>query len=263
MFLDKRIVVIMPAFNASRTLEQTVRDIPDGVIDEIIVIDDASDDGTVNIAKRLGVRVIAHPRNIGYGGAQKSGYRKALEIGADIVIMVHPDYQYSPGLVPAMASMVASGHYDMVLGSRISGGGALKGGMPLYKYLANRFLTCVENMALGIRLSEYHTGYRAYSRRLLETIPYERNSDGFLFDNEVIVQAVAFGCPIGEISCPTRYFPEASSIGLIESIRYGLGVLWTTVKYLLHKAGLLSAGLFREDTPREYSDREETLKTDK
>jgi len=235
MLLGKKIVVIMPAYNAELTLRKTVEDVPDGVVDAIVVIDDASKDLTVEIARQLELDVVVHPRNLGYGAAQKTGYSRALKKGADIIIMVHPDYQYSPNLIPAMASMVASGHYDMVLASRISGGGALKGGMPLYKYLANRFLTFVQNMVLGVRLSEYHTGYRAYSRRLLESIDYKSNSDGFLFDNEIILQAVKEGFSIGEISCPTRYFPEASSIDFFESIKYGLGVLRITLRFLFEK----------------------------
>ncbi len=235
MLLGKKVVVIMPAYNAELTLKRTVEEVPDGIVDGIVVIDDASKDLTVEIARQLGLDVIIHSSNLGYGAAQKTGYKRALQKGADIIIMVHPDYQYSPNLIPAMASMVASGHYDMVLASRISGGGALKGGMPLYKYLANRFLTFVQNLVLGIKLSEYHTGYRAYSRRLLESIDFEANSDGFLFDNQIILQAVKAGFNIGEISCPTRYFPEASSINFYESIRYGLGVLKITLKFLFQK----------------------------
>jgi len=225
MLQGKRIVVVLPAYNAAATLERTYREIPQDLVDEILLVDDASQDHTVSVAERLGVPTVIHPANRGYGGNQKTCYREALKLKADVFIMLHPDYQYSPKLIPAMASMVVSEEYDLVLGSRILGGMALKGGMPLYKYIANRFLTSVENMMTLAKLSEYHTGYRAFSRRVLETLPLEENSDDFVFDNQFIVQALYFGFGIGEISCPTRYFPEASMINFSRSIRYGLGVL--------------------------------------
>jgi len=200
-----RLVVVMPAYNAERTLRQTFDELPSNYVDETILVDDASRDATAAVARDLGLRTIIHPKNRGYGGNQKTCYTAALAAGADIVVMLHPDYQYSPRLVTAMASMVASGHYDIVLGSRILGGATLRGGMPRYKYLANRLLTFVENLALGVKLSEYHTGFRAYRRAVLETLPLEENSDDFVFDNELLVQAVAFGFTIGEISCPTKY----------------------------------------------------------
>lgn len=238
MILGNKLVVVMPAYNAEKTLRQTYAELPHEYVDEVVLVDDASGDNTARVAEELGIRTILHPINGGYGANQKTCYRKALELDADITVMVHPDYQYSPRLVTAMASMIVSGHYDVVLGSRILGGGALKGGMPRYKYISNRFLTALENMALGAKLSEYHTGYRAYSRKVLETLPLERNSDDFVFDNELLVQTVAFGFRIGEISCPAKYFPEASSISFWPSMRYGIGVLSTVCKYLLHRSGV-------------------------
>ncbi len=244
MILGKKLIVVMPAYNAEKTLRQTFKELPHDYVDDVILVDDASGDHTVSVARELGITTIIHPQNRGYGGNQKTCYREALRLGADIVVMVHPDYQYSPRLVTAMASMITSGHYDVVLGSRILGGMARKGGMPLYKYISNRFLTFVENLALGIKLSEYHTGYRAFNRTVLETLPLENNSDDFVFDNEMIVQAVFFGFKIGEVSCPTKYFEEASSINFSRSIQYGFGVLLTSFKYVLQKAGLLSSPLF-------------------
>jgi glycosyltransferase involved in cell wall biosynthesis len=238
MILGKKLVVIMPAYNAARTLRKTWEELPHEHVDEVILVDDASRDETGALARELGIRTVIHPRNTGYGGNQKTCYREALAHGADVVVMVHPDYQYSPRLVTAMASMITSGHYDVVLGSRILGGRALAGGMPLYKYVANRALTLVQNLALGAKLSEYHTGFRAFTREVLETVPLEANSDGFVFDAEVLVQAVHFGFRIGELSCPTRYFPEASSIGLGRSVGYGLGVLRTTALFLAARLGL-------------------------
>jgi glycosyltransferase involved in cell wall biosynthesis len=218
--------------------------LPHEYIDEIILVDDASQDRTAEISSELGIRTIIHRENIGYGGNQKTCYRESLRLGADIVVMIHPDYQYSPKLVTAMASMVASGHYDVVLGSRILGGKTLAGGMPLYKYIANRFLTLLENLALGVKLSEFHTGYRAFSRRVLEILPLEKNSDNFVFDNEMLVQAVYFGFEIGEVSCPTKYFREASSINFSRSVIYGLGVLGTSLRFILHRANLWKFGIF-------------------
>lgn len=242
-----RLAVVMPAYNAEATLIQTHDEIPKDIVDDIILVDDGSHDATVHLAKDLELHHHVHPRNLGYGGNQKSCYRLALDRGADIVVMLHPDYQYSPRLVGAMASMIASGHYDVVLGSRIIGGGALRGGMPRYKYLANRFLTFVENLLLGTKLSEFHTGFRAFSRKVLISIPFDRNSDDFVFDNQILAQAVNLGFSIGEISCPTRYFPEASSINFARSCKYGIGVLWTGVSYRLHKWGLARPQIFQEN----------------
>lgn len=244
MIEGKRVVVVMPAYNAEPTLRQTCDELPKDVVDHVVVVDDASRDATAELARELGLEVHVHSKNRGYGGNQKTCYRLALERGADIVVMVHPDYQYSPRLVTAMASMIASGHYDLVLGSRILGGRALRGGMPLYKYVSNRFLTAAENLLLGAKLSEYHTGLRAYSRRVLETLPLEANSDAFIFDNEVLAQALHFGFDIGEISCPTRYFAEASSIGFLSSVAYGLGVLRVALGYRLHRLGLVRLKIF-------------------
>jgi glycosyltransferase involved in cell wall biosynthesis len=238
VILNRKLIVIMPAYNAERTLRQTYEELPHEYVDEVILVDDASKDETAQAARELGIRTIIHLENRGYGGNQKTCYREALRHGADIVVMVHPDYQYSPRLVAAMASMIASGHYDVVLGSRILGGAALKGGMPLYKYIANRFLTLVENMALGVKLSEYHTGFRAFTREVLETLPLEENSDDFVFDSEMLVQAVYFGFRVGELSCPTRYFKEASSINFRRSVTYGIGVLASTMKYVLARHGI-------------------------
>jgi len=244
MLHQKKIVVVMPAYNASKTLEMTYNEIPKDIVDEVILVDDGSRDDTARQAKRLGIHTIIHIENRGYGSNQKTCYREALSRGADVVVMIHPDYQYSPRLVTAMASMITSGHYDIVLGSRILGGTALKGGMPLYKYIANRFLTLIENLALGAKLSEYHTGLRAFNRKVLETLPLEENSDDFVFDNEILAQAVYFGFRIGEISCPTRYFDDASSINFRRSIKYGFGVLGVTMNYVLSKAGITRFPIF-------------------
>jgi glycosyltransferase involved in cell wall biosynthesis len=246
----KKVVVVMPAYNASKTLERTYVEVPMDIVDEVILVDDASRDDTAAKAKELGIHTIIHTRNRGYGGNQKTCYREALSKGADVVVMVHPDYQYSPRLITAMASMVVSGHYDVVLASRILGKGAMQGGMPLYKYLANRFLTFVENLALGVKLSEYHTGYRAFSRRVLETLPLEANSEDFVFDNEMLAQAVFFGYSIGEISCPTKYFADASSISFRRSVTYGFGVLATSLKFLLQRWGVVRSPLFADDEPQ-------------
>jgi glycosyltransferase involved in cell wall biosynthesis len=244
MILGRKLIVIMPAYNAEKTLRQTYEELPHEYVDEVILVDDASRDETPRVAEELGIRTIIHPENKGYGGNQKTCYREALRHGADIVVMVHPDYQYSPRLVTAMASMIASGHYDVVLGSRILGGQALKGGMPLYKYIANRFLTLVENMALRVKLSEYHTGFRAFTREVLRTLPLEENSDDFVFDSEMLVQTVYFGFRIGEVSCPTRYFKEASSINFRRSVKYGFGVLGSIIKFSMTKLGLKNFRIF-------------------
>jgi glycosyltransferase involved in cell wall biosynthesis len=243
MIDGKRIAVVMPAYNAEKTLEKTVRELSDAV-DVKILVDDSSRDRTAILSRRLGVQTFVHNANYGYGRNQQTCYRQALAAGADIVVMLHPDYQYTPLLVPAMAGMVASGVYDMVLGSRILGGGALKGGMPFYKYLSNRALTAFQNLFLGVKLSEYHTGFRAFSRKLLETLPLLENSDDFVFDNQMIAQAVMFGFRIGEISCPAKYFQEASSIDFRRSVRYGLGVLATTAIFAAHKIGAIHAPRF-------------------
>jgi len=243
----KKVWVVMPAYKAAATLERTVREVPPGVVDGFLLVDDASpDDGaTVAEAQRLGVPHVRHARNRGYGGNQKTCYAEALRRGADIVVMLHPDYQYSPRLVGAMAQMVASGEFDCVLGSRILGTtGALAGGMPAWKYAANRFLTLTENWLLGVKLSEYHTGYRAWSRQVLSSLPLEENSDDFVFDNQMIAQAVSQGFRIGEISCPTRYFPEASSINFRRSVVYGFGVLGTALAFRLHRWGLKKSRIF-------------------
>jgi len=240
----KKIVVVLPAYNAEKTLEATVRELPD-LVDETILVDDYSTDATVELALRLNLSVHVHDRNRGYGGNQKTCYKEALDRGADVVVMTHPDYQYSPLLVTAMASMVAYGVYDLSLASRILGGGALRGGMPLYKYIANRALTSFQNLVMGASLSEYHTGYRAFSRELLTALPLDRNSDDFVFDNQMLAQAILYGARIGEISCPTRYFPEASSINLRRSTIYGFGVLQTAVEFRLAKWGLSRNEIFR------------------
>ncbi len=234
----------MPAYNAEKTLEQTYRDIPQDIVDDVLLVDDKSADRTVSLARKLGIETFLHERNYGYGRSQKTCYEEALRRNADIVVMVHPDYQYTPKLITAMASMIAYDVYDVVLGSRIVGGGALEGGMPTYKYIANRFLTAVENLLLGTKLSEFHTGYRAFSKTVLEGLPLHVNSDDFVFDNEMLAQIIYFGYRVGEISCPTRYFKEASSIDFVKSVVYGLGVLSTTVKFRLQKLGLINSKLF-------------------
>lgn len=249
MINDQTVIVVLPAYRAEQTLQRTVQATPRHVVDHVLLVDDASDDGTVALAARLGLRTFVHRRNMGYGANQKSCYELALGLGADIVIMLHPDYQYEPRLVGPMAAMVASGVYDVVLGSRMLGKSPLAGGMPLYKYLANRCLTAVQNRCLGVRLSEFHTGYRAYSRRVLEALPLLANSDDFLFDNQVLAQAVAAGFSIGEISCPARYFPEASTIDFWASLRYGAGVLSTCAAHLLWKWGFTHSPLF-DSSPR-------------
>jgi glycosyltransferase involved in cell wall biosynthesis len=257
MINGKKVAVVMPAYNAEKTLEQTVRELTD-IVDIKILVDDSSKDRTAALSRQLGVQTFIHDANYGYGRNQQTCYREALAAGADIVVMVHPDYQYTPLLVPAMAGMVASGVYDMVLASRILGAGALKGGMPLYKYISNRLLTAFQNILLGVKLSEYHTGFRAFSRELLETLPLLENSDDFVFDNQMIAQAVMFGFRIGEISCPTKYFEEASSINFRRSVKYGLGVLATSAGFVLHKWGIHRSPRYgtsgRKVTERYYSE---------
>ncbi len=246
MILGKKVVVVMPAYNAEKTLHQTLLEIDRSIVDEIVLVDDCSRDDTVQLARKLGVQhVVVHEKNQGYGGNQKSCYRKALEVGADIVIMLHPDYQYTPKLIPAMAGILANGLYDVALASRILGGGALKGGMPLYKYIANRFLTFAENVLTGMKLSEYHTGYRAFTRKVLETLPLQVNDNDFIFDNEMLVQTHFAGFRIAEITCPTKYFKDASSINFQRSLKYGFGCLWRAVLFVLARRGIYTAPIFR------------------
>jgi len=246
MFQNKKVVVVMPAYNAEKTLLKTYEEVmAQGIVDMVILVDDASPDNTAKVAANLPrTKVFIHERNLGYGGNQKTCYRLALEEGADIVIMVHPDYQYTPKLIPAMASLIGNGLYHCVLGSRILGGYALKGGMPPWKYIANRFLTLAENVLIGAKLSEYHTGYRAFSRELLLRLPLKNNSDDFVFDNQMLAQIVWFGYTIAEVSCPTKYFAEASSINLSRSIEYGIGCLKTTCAFRLAKMNLIKSVLF-------------------
>ncbi len=246
MYRNNKVVVVMPAYNAARTLRQTYEEVcQQQLVDAIILVDDRSRDDTVAVARSLaGVQVHVHEVNRGYGGNQKTCYRLALEAGADIVIMIHPDYQYTPKLIPAMVSIIGNGLHPCVLGSRILGGYALKGGMPAWKYAANRFLTFAENLLLGAKLSEYHTGYRAFSRQILERLCLENNSDDFVFDNQMLAQILWYGFTLGEVSCPTKYFPEASSINLRRSIKYGFGCLWTGVAFRLARIGWVSSKLF-------------------
>jgi len=244
MIEGRRVAVVLPAYNAERTLRQTCAEIPAGLVDDLILTDDASTDGTIALAKELGLHVIIHDSNKGYGANQKSCYSAALDRGADIVVMLHPDYQYSPRLVTAMAAMIASGHYDAIFASRILGRGAIDGGMPRYKYVFNRLLTLFQNIVMGQKLSEYHTGYRAWDRSVLEKLPLLACSDDFVFDNQMIAQAAWFGFRLGEISCPTKYFPEASSINFRRSCIYGLGVLKTSIEYRLCRWGLKRSALF-------------------
>ncbi|MEO8573321.1 MAG: glycosyltransferase family 2 protein [Pyrinomonadaceae bacterium] len=245
MLNGKKIVVVMPSYNAARTLARTVAEVPRDVVDEILLVDDASSDETVGLANELGLTVFVHEKNFGYGRNQKTCYREAVSRGADIVVMVHPDYQYSPNLIVPMAGMIAYGEYDCIVGSRILGKGALSGGMPLYKYVSNRFLTLFQNIFLSAKLSEYHTGFRAFSREVLEALPLNENSDDFVFDNQMLAQVVHFGYRVGEISTPTRYFAEASSINFTRSVRYGLGVLATSLQFRLHRMKLYRSRIFR------------------
>ncbi|AZV40540.1 glycosyltransferase family 2 protein [Komagataeibacter xylinus] len=246
MMDGKRIAVVLPAYNAAKTLQQTYDEIPMDIVDDVILTDDASKDNTAELARSLGIHVIEHNRNRGYGGNQKTCYESALARGADIIIMLHPDYQYSPRLIRAMAAMLTSGHYDVVIASRILGKGALKGGMPLYKYVANRALTLTQNILMNAKLSEYHTGYRGWRKEVLEALPLDLCSDDFVFDNQMLAQVVNAGFTIGEISCPTRYFAEASSINFRRSVKYGLGVLKTSAAYRLNRLGIYRDKIFRK-----------------
>ena len=244
MLHGKKIVVVLPAYRAEKTLRQTYSEIPHDLVDSVLLVDDASTDHTIEVACELGIHTFVHRKNLGYGANQKTCYAEALRAGADIVVMVHPDYQYDPRLITAIAAMIASGVYDVVLGSRVLRSTALRGGMPIYKYVANRALTLFQNILLGTKLSEFHTGYRAYSRKALESLPLLANSDDFIFDNQIITQAVALRLSIGEITCPTKYFPEASSISFTRSVRYGLGVVQTSVLYRAWRMGLYRSQLF-------------------
>ncbi|MBI4707224.1 MAG: glycosyltransferase family 2 protein [Candidatus Omnitrophica bacterium] len=244
MIHGKKVVVVMPAYNAEKTLRKTYEEIPLEYIDDIILVDDNSIDRTVQIAKELNIKTFVHSENKGYGANQKTCYTEALKLGADVVVMIHPDYQYTPKLLVAMASLVAIGQYDVVLGSRVLSEGALKGGMPVYKYISNRVLTFIQNLLLNKKLSEYHTGYRAFSRKVIETLPLNENSDDFVFDNQMLAQVSFFNFSIGEISCPTKYFEEASSINFSRSIKYGVGVIATSLQYKLQKLNLLKSKIF-------------------
>ena len=248
MLLNKKIVVIMPAYNAEKTLQRTYDEIPHDIVDCTVLTDDCSKDNTVQLASQLGLEVLRHAKNRGYGGNQKTCYARALELKADIVVMLHPDYQYTPKLIRSMVSLLAEGTHDVVLGSRILGNGALKGGMPIYKYIANRFLTFVQNILIGQKLSEYHTGYRAFNAEVLRSLKLEQNSDDFIFDNQMLVQCHAAGYSIGEITCPTKYFADASSINFVRSTQYGVLCLWTGLRFFLHRIGLVT---FKDFVPHE------------
>lgn len=251
MYKGKKVVVVLPAYNAAQTLEQTYREIPMDLVDEVILCDDASRDNTAALARQLGIQhVIEHEKNKGYGGNQKSLYNHALRVGADIVIMLHPDYQYTPKLIPAMVNIIGDDLYQVVLGSRILGNGALKGGMPIYKYIANRFLTFVQNLLVNHKLSEYHTGYRAFSRKVLEHINFNQNSDDFVFDNEMLSQIIYANFGIAEVTCPTKYFEEASSINFRRSVKYGLGVLRVSLVHFFNRMGLSSSSMYQSAAPK-------------
>ncbi len=248
MVNNMKIVVVLPAYQAEKTLEETYREIPLDIVDEVVIVDDHSADKTVEVARRIGIRhIVQHKENRGYGGNQKSCYDKALELGADIVVMLHPDYQYTPRLIPAMTYIIANGIYPVVLGSRILGNGALKGGMPYYKYVANRLLTFVQNILADQKLSEYHTGYRAFSADVLRKLNYHANSDDFVFDNQMLSQIIMAGYAIGEVTCPTKYFDAASSINFKRSMKYGMGVLKTSMLHYLHRKGIIKSRLYRHD----------------
>ena len=245
MIDNKKVVVVLPAYKAAKTLLQTYNEIPFDIVDEVILVDDNSPDNTIDVGRNIGIKhIIKHENNLGYGGNQKTCYNKALELGADIVIMLHPDYQYTPKLIHSMSYLIANDVYPVVIGSRILGKGALKGGMPMYKYIANRFLTFFQNVMMNQKLSEYHTGYRAYNREVLESINYNSNSDDFIFDNQFLAQIFYKGYEIAEITCPTKYFDDASSINFNRSVQYGLGVMKVSIKYFLAKTGIIKSKLF-------------------
>ncbi len=244
MINGKKVIAVLPAYNAEKTLVKTVQDIPFGSVDRILLVDDKSSDKTVTIAKRLGLEVFLHDQNLGYGGNQKTCYQQALARDADVIVMLHPDYQYEPKLILAMVSPICYGIYDVMLGSRILGGEAIKGGMPRIKYWVNRLLTFLQNLVFRRKLSEYHTGYRAFDRKVLESVPFEKNSNGFIFDNQILAQVISFGFKIGEVSCPTRYFPEASSIGWSKGVEYALGCLWTSIQFILEKSKIAHFSIF-------------------
>ena len=246
MIHGKKVVVVMPAYNAEKTLRRTYEEIDRAIVDEVVLVDDASSDNTVRVAEELNLQVVVHPKNRGYGGNQKTCYRTALDLGADIVVMVHPDYQYTPLLIPAMTSMIASDLYDCVIGSRILSGRARQSGMPTYKYVANRFLTLTQNLLMSSKLTEFHTGYRAFSKECLLGLPLEMNSDDFVFDNQMLSQTIYFGFRVGEVSCPTKYFAEASSINFVRSCKYGLGCLQTALLFRLTKMGLWKSPIFQD-----------------
>jgi glycosyltransferase involved in cell wall biosynthesis len=250
MLNNKKIFVIIPAYNAERTLGRTVSDIPMDIVDEVLVVNDGSSDKTSEVGRDLGATVLVHDRNYGYGRSQKTAYREALRRGADIVVMIHADYQCSPLLVVSLAGMVAYGEYDVAVGSRMLGRGALHGGMPFYKYMANRVLTGIANIVLNAKLAEYHTGFRAFSREVLEKLPIDADSDGFVFDNEMLAQVIFHRYRLGEISSPTRYFDEASSLSFSQGVKYGLGVLETTAKFRLHRMGIIKSPIYREEPPQ-------------
>jgi glycosyltransferase involved in cell wall biosynthesis len=246
MYRGKKVIVVLPAYKAALTLEQTYREIPFDLVDDVVLVDDRSPDDTVRVAERIGIKhIVVHGRNRGYGGNQKSCYDKALALGGDIVVMLHPDYQYTPKLLPSMITLIGDGVYPVVFGSRILGKGALKGGMPLYKYLFNRMLTFIQNLLMGQKLSEYHTGYRAFAGEVLRAVQYEKCSDDFVFDNQIVAQIFDKGYEVAEITCPTKYFEEASSINFSRSVTYGLGVLNVSCRYFLHRLGLLKWGLLK------------------
>ena len=262
MIEGKKVTVVLPAYNAGSTLEMTFSEIPEKIVDDIILVDDASSDNTVQLARSLGIKhVISHEKNRGYGGNQKTCYDKALSLGSDIIIMLHPDYQYTPKLITAMASIIANGLYQVVFGSRILGKGAIKGGMPRYKYIANRILTLTQNILMDQKLSEYHTGYRAFSRDVLTGINYNANSDDFVFDNEMISQIFYAGFDIAELTCPTKYFKDASSINLPRSIKYGLGVLTVTAQYVLQKRGLINLPRYQLRDERQLVDHADSIQS--
>ena len=250
MINGKKVCVVMPAYNAEKTLQKTYDEIPKDIVDEIILTDDASKDKTVDVAKKLGIKTFIHDKNKGYGGNQKTCYQEALKLNADIIVMLHPDYQYTPKLITPMSSMIAEGVFDAVIGSRILGNKAIMGGMPIYKYISNRFLTMVENVIINQKLSEYHTGFRAFSRKILETIPLMENSDDFVFDNQMLCQTLYFGFSVGEISCPASYFDDASSINFSRSVTYGIGVIKTALNYFLAKRGIGHFKIFNANGKR-------------